>query len=428
MKTAFLLLICLFLVSAISAQDSGLPQLPGKIAYVGTDFNVYTLDSTTHERAAITDDAGRVADRVRFYQWPTWSRDGRLSYFQTETDGRTMQELRAFISEDGTAAGEEVYMTDERSFTYAYWSPQNCTEGESCRDLAVLMSTQAGFVVERLRDSSEESSSETIGTAPGQFYFSWSPDGSRMLWQRSGQTLDVYSTVDNEVVETLTQLPGRFSAPMWSPVDDRLLFGARSEDGAATDIVIVSPDGSAQPLVSGLAGQVAFAWSPDGNAVAYTEDQGTLFVVDAVSGEQISRSASTGVLGFFWSPDSSRIAYVTLASEPGSITAMDSKNDLAKLAAQAQEFPPLSWSVLDVETRTVWRSGSFTPTRDLIYLLSFFDQFAQSHRIWSPDSRHIVYSEMTADNRPVISILDTTQELPVPLSVADGLIGIWSFE
>ncbi len=428
MKKAFLIFFCLLLVSAASAQDSGLPQLPGKIAYVGTDFNIYTLDSTSHERAVITSDAGRLADRVRFYQWPTWSRDGRLSYFQTETDGRTFQEVRAFVSPDGVTAGEEVYMTGERSFTYAFWSPQNCPAAANCRDLAILMGGPTGFVVERVRNGSDPSSSETIGTAPGQFYFSWSPDGSRMLWQRSGRTLDIYNAVEDEVVETLTQAPGRFSAPMWSPVDDRLLFGARSEDGATTDIVIVSPDGTSKPLVSGLTGQAAFAWSPDGNAVAYTENQGTMLVVDAVSGEQISRSAATGVLAFFWSPDSRHIAYVTLANEPGSITASDVKTDLAKMAAQGQELPGLSWSVLDVETRLAWRSGSFMPTRDMIYLLSFFDQFAQSHRVWSPDSRHIVYSEMTAENRPVISIIDTTQQVPVPLSVADGFIGVWSFE
>lgn len=426
MKTAFLLVMCLLLAGVASSQDDSLPQLPGKIAYVGVDFNIYTLNSTTHTRAAITDDAGQIDGRVRFYQWPTWSRDGRLSYFQIETDGRTMQELRAFISPDGVTAGEEVYMTDERSFTYAYWSPQNC--GESCRDLAVLMSTPAGFVVERLRDEGSSADNATIGTAQGQFYFSWSPDGSRMLWQRGGQTLDVYSAAENEVLETLTQRPGSFSAPMWSPVDDRLLFGARSEDGATTDLVIVSPDGTSRTLVSGLEGQVAFAWSPDGNAVAYTENRETLLVVDAVSGEQISRSASTGVLSFFWSPNSRRIAYVTVASEPGSITASDGKPNLAKSTWQAQEIPGLSWSVLDVETRAVWRSGSFIPTRDMVYLLSFFDQFAQSHRVWSPDSRHIVYSEITAENHPVISIIDTMQEVPIPLFVADGQIGIWSFE
>jgi hypothetical protein len=38
-----------------------------------------------------------------------------------------------------------------------------------------------------------------------------------------------------------------------------------------------------------------------------------------------------------------------------------------------------------------------------------------------------VYSEVTADRRQVISLLDTTPEISVPLVIADGTIGIWSF-
>ena len=67
------------------------------------------------------------------------------------------------------------------------------------------------------------------------------------------------------------------------------------------------------------------------------------------------------------------------------------------------------------------------PTTEMVYLLNFFDQFAQSHSVWSPDSAHIVYSQMISEQQQVISILDMTRPDTVPFNVAEGVIGIWSY-
>jgi TolB protein len=62
----------------------------------------------------------------------------------------------------------------------------------------------------------------------------------------------------------------------------------------------------------------------------------------------------------------------------------------------------------------------------MIYVLSFFDQFAQSHRIWSPDSAYLVYSEITGEDETVLSVLDIRRPDSTPIIVADGVIGFWS--
>jgi TolB protein len=134
----------------------------------------------------------------------------------------------------------------------------------------------------------------------------------------------------------------------------------------------------------------------------------------------------SGVLAFFWSPNSERIAYITLANTPGSFNAFDSKSAWLKTLAQGQ-IPRLVWSVFDVRTEETRRYGAFVPTREMIYLLSFYDQFAQSHRLWSPNSTHLVYGEVSPDGQSFVSILDTTRAVSVPLNIADGVIGIWSF-
>lgn len=390
-------------VSSVSAQD----DLPGSIAYIGTDYNVYTFAGG--ESVALTDDAN-VENRY-VYQLPTWAPGGRLAYFSR---GRSADEpqLGVYVSPDGVRGGERVYETNGNVLNYAYWSPEDC--GENCRDLALLLSDETGLFVELLRTGEGEVEAEMIGRG-GPFYYSWSPDGAQMLWQRNMQRLDVYDVAEAGVVRTLTQQPGIFQAPMWSPIDDRLLVGALNAN--QTDLVVVDGE-QTLTLAAELRGLVAFAWSPDGRYVAYTANYGVLNVVDARSGALVARTLDVGVFAFFWSPDSSTLAYVTLARERDTFS--------AKRLQQDANPHNLLWSVLNVQNGQLRAYAQFFPTSELLYLLSYFDQFAQSHRLWSPDSRYLLYSEETAEGVTLITVLDT--QLGEAQTIAEGVIGIWSFE
>ena len=424
-KARFGLAIVLLLLSSVGmlqAQgENDLPSFEGQIAYIGTDHNVYTLSLENDLRVQLTNDAGQN----RQYQWPTWSTDGRLAYFSVSVeDGQFV--TSAYISPDGSADGELVFSGPE-VFNYAYWSPGNCSVSENCRDLSVLLSSPArGMFVELIRDGLPEASSLTAGLGGPPFYYSWSPDGERMLWQRNNQRFDIYDANMDRVTDTLAEMPGAILAPAWSPVDDRLLLGSVN-DSNGTDLVIAGNE-ETQVLVSDIQGLVSFSWSPDGNLVAYRERTANgfnaLVVVDAVTGESIARSPSTGVISFFWSPNSQQIAYLTLAAPPGSFEAVAPGGHLL---AQSQQQPAgIAWSILSVETGDVKQYGSFFPTRETVYLLQYFDQFAQSHRVWSSDSRHLLYSEITSEG-PAVNLLDTTQAGSVPFTIAEGTIGIWSF-
>lgn len=412
-----ILVLGLLFPTAAAAQDSLLPSLPGQIAYVGADQNIYTLNLADSGEVALTGDSSRT----RAYRWPTWSTDGRLAYFLTDS-----RQTAVYISPDGQSPGRAVYSGDGEVFNYAYWSPGNCTASDRCRDLAVLLSSRAagGLFVELVRDGLDKASSRTAGTG-GPFYFSWSPDGGRMIWQRNNERLDIFDAETNNPLETLSVTPGAFQAPSWSPVDDRLLVGALNRDTATTDVMIATYQ-EQRVLASRLEGPVAFAWSPNGNYIAYTNRDGPLTVLDALTGRLIVRSPVTGIAAFFWSPDSQHIAYITLSTPPSSFSVQARTG--GKVAAAAQEATGIAWSVLDVNTGATRRYGAFVPTRDMLYLLVYFDQFAQSHRLWSPDSRYLIYAEVTPSNEPVISLLDTTQSNAVPFSLASGFIGIWSFK
>lgn len=428
MKVRLLLVLMALLgtPTVLSAQETPMPTIPGRIAYIGSDYNVYLLAPQENSQFALTDDAGIDENVLRFYQMPTWSTDGRLAYFATAVRATGEVATEVFVSAGGEE-GESIYTGDNEVFNYAFWSPQNCPASDTCRDLAVLLGSvdANGLLVELIRAGIEDASSQVVGTG-APFYYSWSPDGTRMLMQRDGTRMDIYDVLEEDISDQLAQTPGSFFAPAWSPVDDRLLIGVRGEDGESTDLVIVA-NGETQTLVEGLGGIAYFIWSPDGNRIAYMDVQnrnrlGTLIVVDAVTGETIARSTGNSVLAFFWSPNSDQIAYVTTtAASPGSFSAK------RFAAPNLQSNGGLAWSVLDVDAGTVRNYGSFVPTEQMAYLLTYFDQFAQSHRVWSPDSRHLVYSEVTADREPMISLIDTTQEASVPLFIAEGVVGIWSF-
>lgn len=425
------IIVILLLMLSVSAQVDAQQgeaesemSLPGKIAYVGTDFNVYAFDGKNNTTAQISEDAMISATRILYYRWPTWSTDGRLAYFGIEeslSDGYT---TTAHVSLDGMMPGQMIYEGEDEVFNYASWSPQNCTATEDCRELSILLNSTVGggLFVSLVQDEVQDNPKTIIGRG-GPFYYSWSMDGQQMLWQRNNRRLDIFDVQTGEVLQQLAQRPGFFQAPHWSPVDNRLLIGELNPERATTNLVIVSED-ETLTIAEDLAGVVYFAWSPDGEYVAYVNRQGPLVIVNSTTGKVITSSVVSGVSSFFWSPDSQKIVYITLATPQGAFSA--SSGILASLQGQPMD-EGLVWSVLDVNTDDVQRYGPFVPTGDMVYMFTYFDQFAQSHRIWSPDSRYIVYSEIVNES-PVVSVIDTQLDDTVPIAIADGYLGIWSMD
>ena len=426
----FVLVISVAFFTTAGAQQNldDLPHLPGRIVLVGSDYNVYNLDLEEDTLFQLTDDA----TSSRRYQWPTWSVDGRIGYFccDPQTSGTINAEV--YISEGGRERGASVYRNATQVPIYGYWSPQTCEDDAGCMDFAVLMNDAEGFTIalENFRNFEDLTISNTIGTG-SPYYYSWSPDGKQLAFHRNNRFIEIYDVETREIIETYEQGSPLFQAPAWSPVDDRILFGTTGDSNVESDLIVVA-NGRFQPLVSGLVGQLSFAWSPDGNYIAYRAFAGLeseLFVVDAITGEVVSRSGVNGVLAFFWSPDSRKIAYLTPATLPGSFTT--EANPQPTTVSFAQEDSGLAWSVLNVETGENQRYSAFFPTGEMVYLLLYFDQFSQSHRVWAPDSEHIVYSEVTTESggpRAIVSVLNVVQSDSIPVTVSDGVFAAWSFD
>ncbi len=411
--TLLMLLISFLLISSATlAQDNTLPEaFPGQLAIISADRNVHVIHDAG--RTALTTDA----QTQRAYQWTTWSTDGRLAYFCCELESVGIE---VYISQNGDAPGKMVYDAMDKGFTYAYWAPANCPDGETCRDLAVLMTQigQPNFVVTAIRDNGADSSSRSLGFG-APFYFSWSPDASQMIWQRNNLRFDLYE-VSTDAAQELDEVPGA-AVPMWSPGAnaDSFAIGSLDLGVMATDILVIEGEES-RVLQADVNGQLALSWSPDGRYLAYTvirDGLAVLNVIDAQTGETISASRPDTIVAYFWSPDSRQIAYVSL-----------SDSNSQGISAQQHPVIQLKWTLLDVTSGTTKALTAFTPTDEMTYMLAFFAQFAQSHRLWSPDSRYLTFGELTGDKKSVVTILDTQADRPIRYQAAEGYIGIWSFE
>jgi len=160
----------------------------------------------------------------------------------------------------------------------------------------------------------------------------------------------------------------------------------------------------------------AFVWSPDGRQIAYASRPwpgaafyGPIFSIDMVSGEQRQLTDDAfNVLAFFWSPDSSKLAYLSRLDLPDAVW--------------------MQWRVFDRVRDEDRGFAAFHPSPLMRFLVHSFDQYAQSHRLWSPDSRYLVYGERDDQGVDQVRLVDAEDlENRDPSVIADGSIGIWSW-
>ena len=390
------------------------------IAYVGLDFDIYTIrpDGTdeklltlSFEEQTVSLIPAQVKANDIVYNWPTWSPDAsKIAFSGFSPDGQSAA-LYVIDAEGGLptklydnppeAAGRSVASNSPH---YIYWSPDS-------RNIAFLAPSTSSLSL-LLVNSDGVGEAQTIADgAPS--YFSWSPDG-RLILLHLQQNVGLVDTLGDLTPSILPGQSFSFRAPSWSWDGRRIAFLDTMEDEES--LKVSDSTGNNQITVTPIERTSVFAWSPATNDLLYTSISGTGFGLPTYRGlnifdPDISEQhfiTDDELVAFFWSPDGTKVAYISVDRR---ITA-------------------LSWYVIDSRGQNKRKLTDFLPSPDMGFvLIPFFDQHAYSNRVWSPDSKSLVYT-----GRPVGTNgtdVDTVFVVPVdgsapPTAIAQGRLAFWS--
>ncbi len=286
---------------------------------------------------------------------------------------------------------------------YLHWSPDS-------QQLAFLSGEGGGML---LRNVAADGSADAALVKAGQpSYFAWTPDSQRLLLHTDGSapmgSLAVWQLQD-QAPRALAPGPAFFRAPAWLPDGHTALATVDDERGSA--LVRLDDDGTIQQRLAQTKAGMVFVLAPDGQQVAYVDmTSGTPSHVHVlgIDGQRDRTVTDQDAVAFVWSPDSTRLAFLTVDDAP---------TDRA-IALRQRAAVQLRWNIADVATGASRAFPAFTPSDEFFSLIPFFDQYAQSLRLWNRAGTALVYADTAG-----VWQLDTASGAVTRL--ADGVLAMW---
>ena len=391
--------------------------------YIGTDNNVHTIsaDGTNDQRLTQLDfgpvvrrtSLGFAQARTSYYAWPIWSPDGgKIAASRVVSEGTRADGIE-LLSIDLTTGRETVVFTNtpgsgqvaQGAPHYIYWHP------DSERVTFLAAEPQALTLYLGPVDDPDDVD-EVISGRP--LYFTWAPNGGSLLLH-VGQELLISESANGGGRRQLGPESFAYRAASWSYDSSKLAYIDDSTLGGQA-LYAASANGENPEPISEVGTITAFLWSPTDDLIAFSDPGNNtvpyhtaLTVVDAATHE-VKVAINEPILAFFWSPDGSRIAYVSI-----------------DMAGQR-----LSWKVMAIDGTLPRVLTEFIPSNDLFTMLSFFDQYAYSDSLWSPDSTRLVFSGQVPEPDGSVPTSDQVYVVNVdgdepPQAIADGSVAFWSW-
>jgi len=371
---------------------SDVAGLRGRLAVLDADGQLVTMDPDGSDEIVL-DEVEPGTSQVR---QPTWSPDGRsVAWVHVEvTEAGAVSASIATAGDDGTRPSTS--RTEVVPF-YLSWDPTSSR-------IAYLGAPSDTFIELGVLEAADRSSGTSL-VAGQPLFFSWGPDGDQLLVHVGAERLDRLG-LDGSTSK-VGDRPGTFSVPVWTADGKTLVYA--SEDGHGQRLVARNVEAdSGLPLVP-YEGLIAFVVSPDGERVAFQVIQPDrilpLSVIDVDSSEVVE-IIDAPIASFFWSPDGERLLYLDPDPLPDDTGLW------------------FRWGVWDGTSSFVTPRFALSQLISVEYL-QFFEQYAQSMRLWSPDSRAFAYPGMSEDGQEGIWIQSARPDR-APVLVAEGDFVAWS--
>ena len=384
---------------AIVDKDGGLST----VAADGTDRRAYAVGSTA-------------------FQFPAWSPDGS----HVAAIGHDATDAGVFVVDDhGTnpgAAPVAAFSSPSEFPIYLYWAPNG-------QRITFITSEPDGLALQVV--PADASAPATVVRRGQPLYWDW-VDGSHLLVHSGANLPNAFLGevgVDNAEAKPIAASVGPFQAPAIS-VDARYRAYVVMGD-SSTSLVVEARDGSSRREAA-VAGASAMGWSPASDQLGYTaaEQQaglpiGPLQLIDARSGA-VRTLLSGPVVSWFWAPDGRTIAALRFPLPGEDQVASLSAIGAAGSGSIAQADPlTLRLLFVDVASGKI-RSEQAVRLSDilLVQFLPFFDQYARSHRLWSPASDALVLPLQDETGAGHVTIVPADGSKP--RLIADGVAAFWS--
>jgi TolB protein len=425
-----------------------------RLAYIGTEGDLFTVRADGSDRRRLTRSGGSqdVATRSVHF-WPSWSPDGRqIAAARTDVEERALvgAGLYAFAAAGG--AERRLYAEDGNFPIYWSWAPDSralallSTEGNgvvlhvaatgpAAEREARSPSADGEPLVPRPRISEPQSARRALADPPPgpareapaprellaayPLYFAWSPEATTLVAHvggdgSGGRATGLYEIPIDGGASGEFDIglgPSQYRAPAISRDGRTVVVAGGSTVNLGADVVVALQADVKEPrrLIE-VDGPATFVLSPRGDRVAVSRfypgsgrAEG-VDVVDVASGA-VERWVSSELLAFYWSPDGQRLAWLEVERAEGQ----------------------LAWYVAEGPGQARRLTG-FVPTDQLEATLGFFDQYAQSHALWSADSRYLAFAGWLG--RPdgtaaQVWVVPADAKSP-PRPVAEGLFATWS--